>query len=119
MKIFDTHFHLPEASEKSFQQFDDMIRQDLQESLTALSLSDTPFELALLAAGGEYPESCRAAEYASTHDQVWFSCGVHPHQAANHLADPQDFSIFKSHPSLVAIGEIGLDYFYEKAPVAE
>lgn len=119
LKIIDTHFHLPDAGEKSFECFEEQFQNDIIRAAEALSLAREDFSFALVAAGGDYPESCRAKEYASTRDNVRYSCGVHPHQAENHLAAPQDFSIFKDDPKLCAIGEIGLDYFYEKSPVAE
>ena len=118
-KFIDTHFHLPDAEEKSFEAFEEQFQSDIIRSAEALSLNKDDFSFALVAAGGEYKESCRAREYALSRDNVRYSCGVHPHQAENHLADPQDFSIFKGDPKLCAIGEIGLDYFYEKSPVAE
>lgn len=119
MKLFDTHFHLPDKEEKDFPEFDLKLQNDLQQSSGVLTLGGEKFEMLLLAAGGDFDESRRAAEYSSARRDCWFSCGVHPHQAANHLKQPQDFSIFKSDPKLVAIGEIGLDYYYEESPVKE
>ena len=118
-KIIDTHFHLPSAEEKSFEAFEEQFQNDVSRAAEALSLNKEDFSFAFVAAGGDYTESCRAKEYAAFRDNVRYSCGVHPHQAENYLADPQDFSIFKNDPKLCAIGEIGLDYFYEKSPVIE
>lgn len=119
LKIIDTHFHLPSAEEKSFEAFEEQFQNDITRAAEALSLKKEDFSFALVAAGGDHTESCRAKEYAALHDNVRYSCGIHPHQAENHLASPQDFNIFKGDPKLCAIGEIGLDYFYEKSPVAE
>ena len=119
LKIIDTHFHLPTAEEKSFDELEAQIRTDIVRAAEALSIDPAEITLGLVAAGGEFPESCRAQEYASSRDHVRFSCGVHPHQAENFLASRDDFSIFRDDPKLCAIGEIGLDYFYEKSPVAE
>lgn len=118
-KIIDTHFHLPSAEEKSFEAFEEQFQNDVSRAAEALSLNKEDFSFAFVAAGGDHTESCRAKEYAALRDNVRYSCGVHPHQAENYLADPQDFSIFKNDPKLCAIGEIGLDYFYEKSPVIE
>jgi TatD DNase family protein len=53
---------------------------------------------------------------ADRHDDVWASVGVHPHEADAHpdlgakaLADAA------SHSRVIAIGECGLDYFYDKS----
>ena len=53
---------------------------------------------------------------AEREPDVWASVGVHPHEADAHpdlgakaLADGA------SHPSVIAIGECGLDYYYDKS----
>ncbi len=119
MKIFDTHFHLPPESENSFTGFDSAMNEHLLQAAQKLVLTDTPFEVCRLAAGGEFSDSLRAMEYARSRENAFFSCGVHPHQAAEYLQNREDFSIFRGKKSLVAVGEIGLDYFYEESPVAE
>ena len=57
-------------------------------------------------------------EIAEAHDNVWFSIGVHPHEAANEplSCDRDAFLAAAHHPKCVAIGEAGLDYFYDYAP---
>jgi TatD DNase family protein len=49
---------------------------------------------------------------------VWVATGVHPHQAAEEpgCLDPAPFIANAAHPKVVAIGECGLDYFYDKSP---
>jgi TatD DNase family protein len=53
---------------------------------------------------------------AERHDDVWASIGVHPHEADSHpdlgAAALIDAS---SHARVIAIGECGLDYFYDKS----
>ena len=54
---------------------------------------------------------------AEAHPQVWCSVGTHPHHADEELdifAD--DLIRLSQHPKCVAIGEAGLDYFYDNAP---
>ena len=57
-------------------------------------------------------------DIAEAHDNVWFSVGVHPHEAANEplSCDRGAFLAASDHPKCVAIGEAGLDYFYDYAP---
>lgn len=50
---------------------------------------------------------------------VWCSVGVHPHEAEKELLDGAAALIAEAaHPKVVAIGETGLDYYYEHAPRA-
>ena len=52
---------------------------------------------------------------AETFDNVWCSVGIHPHEAGNE-ADACNTDAIKAaadHPKCVAIGEAGLDYFYD------
>lgn len=56
-------------------------------------------------------------EIAEANDNIYFSVGTHPHQAA----EETDVSVAEllehaKHPKCVAIGEAGLDYFYDNAP---
>ena len=72
--------------------------------------------------GGFLNISTRQSEWgdilatAEAHPDVWASVGVHPHEADAHpdlgaaaLVDGA------AHPKIVAIGECGLDYYYDKS----
>jgi len=57
------------------------------------------------------------AAIAEAHDNVWCSVGTHPHNADQELhIQTDDLVRFSAHPKCVAIGEAGLDYFYDNAP---
>lgn len=48
---------------------------------------------------------------------VWCSVGTHPHNADQELhIQTDDLVRLSAHPRCVAIGEAGLDYFYDNAP---
>jgi len=52
---------------------------------------------------------------AETYNNVWCSVGIHPHEASN---EPESCNVdairaAADHPKCVAIGEAGLDYFYD------
>jgi TatD DNase family protein len=53
---------------------------------------------------------------ADRHDDVWASIGVHPHEADAH-PDLGATALVEAtnHPRVVAIGECGLDYYYDKS----
>jgi TatD DNase family protein len=51
---------------------------------------------------------------------VWCSVGVHPHEAKKELLEDAAPLIAEAgHPKVVAIGETGLDYYYEHSPKAQ
>jgi TatD DNase family protein len=48
---------------------------------------------------------------------VWCSVGVHPHESEKELLDGEAALVGEAaHPKVVAIGETGLDYYYEHSP---
>jgi TatD DNase family protein len=99
MQLFDTHFHYyPEISPQEY--FDTIKRPELTR---------------LLAVGANYAESINARNFAEEIDCAWFSAGVHPHSAAEYLGSPELFDEFRGHEKLVAVGEIGLDFYYENS----
>ena len=53
---------------------------------------------------------------AERHDDVWASVGVHPHEADAH-PDLGAAALVEGtqHPRVIAIGECGLDYYYDKS----
>ena len=59
----------------------------------------------------------RIRAIAETHENVFCSVGTHPHNADEELdVTADDLVRLAGHPKVVAIGEAGLDYFYDKAP---
>lgn len=53
---------------------------------------------------------------AEGNDDVWASVGVHPHEADAHPDLGASALVEASaHPRVIAIGECGLDYFYDKS----
>ncbi|PSM20318.1 TatD family hydrolase [Nitratireductor sp. StC3] len=56
---------------------------------------------------------------AEAYDSVYCSVGTHPHNAGEETdVTTEELVQLASHPKVVAIGEAGLDYFYDKAPRA-
>jgi TatD DNase family protein len=58
-----------------------------------------------------------AIRLAERYPNVWATVGVHPHDASK--ADAGTFDELRAlskHPKVVAIGEIGLDYYYDFSP---
>jgi len=56
-------------------------------------------------------------EIAEAYPSVFCSVGTHPHNAAEEPdVTVEELAGLAAHPKVVAIGEAGLDYFYDKAP---
>lgn len=54
---------------------------------------------------------------AETNEDVFFTIGTHPHNAGEEPDVPASRLVeLSSHPRCIAIGEAGLDYFYDKSP---
>jgi TatD DNase family protein len=73
----------------------------------------------LLCVGCTLEDSQAAVSYAAQHQGVWASIGLHPHEASKYIHDHyklQQFRNLANRPKVVAIGEIGLDYYYEHSP---
>lgn len=73
----------------------------------------------LICVGCTLPDSKGAVDFAARRENVWASIGLHPHEASRYVHDHtalQQFHDLASKPKVVAIGEIGLDYYYEHSP---
>jgi len=98
MKLFDTHFHLGED-----------VNPD--EYYNAAHEQNVEF---MMAVGADFEESKRSREFARNFDNVWYTAGAHPHHADECYDSIAMFDEFED-DKLKAIGEIGLDYFYENS----
>lgn len=65
--------------------------------------------------GTSQDDSRRAIEFATKYNDAYCSVGVHPHESKNGFSEI-DGLINIENKSLVAIGEIGLDYHYDFSP---
>lgn len=104
--VFDSHCHLTDA------QFAD----DLDSVLARARAGGVE---GMVAIASDLDDAGAAAELAMRHPDVWCTAGVHPHAAAT--AGDGWLDRLRSAlgaPRCVAIGEAGLDYFYDNAPRA-
>jgi TatD DNase family protein len=73
--------------------------------------------IAFVCASGNISEATAAQALAGRHADVYFSAGIHPHEAKNfapgHLRQLEELA---GDAKCVAIGEIGLDYHYDFSP---
>ncbi len=72
----------------------------------------------MIMVGTNVKNSAEAVTFAREHERAWASLGVHPHDAAaGRDAVSALTGILKENTDkIVAIGEIGLDYFYDNSP---
>jgi TatD DNase family protein len=68
---------------------------------------------AFIVIGTDAQTSAAAVSLASAHDDVWATVGLHPHDA---VLGVDSITPFIHSPKVVAIGECGLDYYYEHSP---
>ena len=67
--------------------------------------------------GCDVKSSKRALDLAKTHRHIYATAGIHPHDAAQADASDGDrLQELAKHPKCVAIGECGLDYYYDNSP---
>lgn len=98
--IIETHFHLDYLKEGS-----------AEEILAAAEAVGVERFISISVEPDNMPTVLSLAEQ---HDQVYATLGVHPHEAAKFVAGTADYiRQHANHPKVVAIGEIGLDYYYD------
>jgi TatD DNase family protein len=107
VEFIDTHCHL------DFAPFDGdreaVVKRALAANVTVL-----------INPGADLGSSRRAVEMAERFSQVYAAVGIHPHDAAT-LDETvlQELHRLAQHPKVVAIGEIGLDYYRDLSPRAQ
>lgn len=107
--LIDTHCHIHESS----------YPLEIDAVLQRAHDADV---MKMICVGTTIESSREALAFAATHDQAYASIGVHPHDAkdgwgglANLVAGPAPLDAARDRQAatrLVAVGEIGLDYFY-------
>ena len=102
--FFDTHTHLDD------ERFDD----DRHELIDSIYKSGVTLMVNI---GADLKSSKASVELAGRYDFIYAAVGVHPHDAASlKEADMDTLRKLADHPKVVAVGEIGLDYYYDNAP---
>lgn len=105
--LFDTHAHY------DAEQFD----QDREAVLAGLPARGVSL---VVNPGCDVPTSRAAVELAHAWPFLYAAVGYHPENCAPY--DPAELDLFRSwagDPKVVAIGEIGLDYYWEENPPKE
>lgn len=69
--------------------------------------------IGMITVGCDAATTAAALEIASMHDDVHATVGLHPHEASNGV---DTILRFLDDPNVIAVGEAGLDYYYEHSP---
>ncbi len=102
--LVDSHCHL--SSDGLYHDLENVIKR-----------ADTAGVKAFLNAGAKFDELNIQLEISKRFENIWTVTGVHPHDAADYQhITLEDVLKNTKHPKVVAIGECGLDYFYDFAP---
>lgn len=102
--LIDSHAHL---DDKRFDRDRDMIIKNLEENGIELTIN----------IGADLQSSIASVSLSEKYDNIYAAVGVHPHSAKE--VDDSTIEILKSfakREKVVAIGEIGLDYYYDNSP---
>lgn len=106
MELFDSHCHLSDAA----------FRDDREAVLVHARAAGVS---RLVCIASDVADAAEALALARAEEGVWCTAGVHPHEAGDALPDAlQSVRSLAAEPEVVAIGETGLDFFYDHAPRA-
>ena len=101
----DTHCHLDDERYRG--------KNDLGGTDGVLTSARAAGVDTFITVGCDRRSSLTAIDCASAHPDVWASVGLHPHEASLGVASIVDLI---GSPRVVAVGEAGLDYYYDHAP---
>jgi TatD DNase family protein len=103
-ELIDTHAHL------DFPEFAAIIPATIERALQA-GVST------IVTIGIDIGTSRNAAQIARSYDRIYASAGIHPHASFSMDAgDLRELETIAANERVVAIGEIGLDYFRDRQP---
>lgn len=100
MQFIDTHCHIHESSYPL-------------DSAGVLQRAYQAGVEKMICVGTSVASSKEALAFAVQHEGVFASIGVHPHDTKDGVKGLAELALA---PKLVAVGEIGLDYFYTHSP---
>ncbi|MGB9735738.1 MAG: YchF/TatD family DNA exonuclease [bacterium] len=106
IKIYDSHAHL------NFEDYDKDREEVIQRAF------DTGITFIInIGSGMGIKGNYDAISIANTHDNIYATVGLHPHEASLFNQDMlQEISRLADEPKVIAIGEVGLDYHYMHSP---
>jgi len=120
LQLFDSHCHIHEMVRRVTPVYDKWHSDDVVRTPEGVIKAAHEAGVSrMLCIGTSLADSELAVEFVAERDGLWTSIGIHPHEAAAHLEKKAQFAeLFEAdiNGKIVAIGECGLDYFYEHSP---
>ena len=115
--LIDTHCHLHEIVATSGHTHEKWLAGGRSAEQVIASAHEVGVNR-MLTIGTSYQDSVLAVDFVRQYPEVWTSIGIHPHEAKDHLSDAilQDFRALATGSKVVAVGECGLDYYYNLSP---
>lgn len=120
VSLFDTHCHIHEIVEKLTPVYDkwreDGVERDPDEVIQRAH--DAGVER-MICIGTSIEDSLLATQFVAQKEGVWASIGIHPHEAERYVGRKEALDAFAGlvyRNKVIAVGECGLDYFYEHSP---
>lgn len=120
MEFVDTHCHIQSIGSDGGERTTSELWS--KSELTAEEVINNATEAnvtKLICVGCDLADSQLAVEFAKNRAQCYVSIGIHPHEAARYAGQKgllDTFSGLVASPKMVAVGETGLDYFYNHSP---
>jgi len=106
VELVDTHCHLA----------DDAFGEDVGQVIERAAAADVTHIVAV-GGGGPIEASERSAALAEKYEFMRSTAGIHPHDASSFNEEiEQRLERLLSLPNVVAVGETGLDYYYDHSP---
>lgn len=121
MEFIDTHCHIQSAGESRGERH----TQKLWEKAGDTSVDEIVARAQetgvtqMICVGCDVDDSALAVEVVKNHPSLYASIGIHPHEAQNFVNNQSElgrFAALATEEKVVAVGECGLDYFYEHSP---
>jgi len=104
LRLIDSHCHLHDT------EFFADNREELYQQTIAAGIG-------MICVGTDERSSRQAVEFAASRDYTWAAVGVHPHDSKDGWNEVEQLLKSREDNSpIVAIGEIGLDYYYNHSP---
>ena len=102
--MFDSHCHLTDE-------------RFAGEAATVVARAKAAGVTGMTTIASDTADAVAAHALAVTLSDVWCTAGIHPHAAADATAEDREVILgLCSQPRVVALGETGLDYYYDTAP---